>query len=763
MVRFGAISSSLSGTNDQVLKVNAGGTEFEFSSVSISGVSAIGNLDSQTKDSKGAQIAGTILSLQAASGTTYPGLISTGVQTIGGTKTFTSDIYGNLVGDATGNAGTVTNGVYTSTNQTIGGTKTFSSTISGSITGNAGTVSNGVYTSRTISTGDGLSGGGDLTANRTLTVDSTVVRTTGTQSIAGTKTFIDPIKVNYSTTNVISLYCNSTFEGDISSVGNLVLLSNNSYPIILHPNGASTSRWYFNQTGSFTVGNYANASIGESTNRIPYTYINNFSATTVSGSTGYFGNPTPKLRLEGNSGSSICGIVANTSDGADNHVLYLNGGGDYDWLNSNRGATLLLGGNESFIPGSVYLWAGNVAGTKINFGTGGVDRWSIDSSGKLIQDATNGGNIVLNKETVSRALYLDSSNNIKSSTVTTTELDWVHGVTSDIQTQLNGKVPTTRNLTAGDGLSGGGTLAADRSFAVDGTVVRTSTNQFIDGNKTFSGLITVGEVRAGSAAALHLGANSVNRWDIDTAGNLVIATSGAHYSIGSETYRVWGISSRELNLETATTNSTMLHVESYNTGFSSTLQFIKCDRSPHTAYHFIYTTANPIGSADNQHYLRGNGDIGIDGSYLTNASDYGEFFEVYSGIGVIPIGTTVVLDITHSGMVRSTTSGENTDLILGVVRSKPADGGSCTCGNSPLGWHSKYLKDDYGRYMTVSGERQLNPEFNEELDYIPREDREEWHVVGLVGQVPINKGQLTNPRWIKIKDISETVELWFII
>ena len=32
-----------------------------------------------------------------------------------------------------------------------------------------------------------------------------------------------------------------------------------------------------------------------------------------------------------------------------------------------------------------------------------------------------------------------------------------------------------RTLTAGDGLSGGGTLAADRSFAVDATVARTTT------------------------------------------------------------------------------------------------------------------------------------------------------------------------------------------------------------------------------------------------------------------------------------------------
>jgi hypothetical protein len=57
------------------------------------------------------------------------------------------DIIGLLSGNITGNAGTVTNGVYTTGNQTIGGTKNFSSTITGNITGNAATVTNGVYLS----------------------------------------------------------------------------------------------------------------------------------------------------------------------------------------------------------------------------------------------------------------------------------------------------------------------------------------------------------------------------------------------------------------------------------------------------------------------------------------------------------------------------------------------------------------------------------------------------------------------------------------
>ena len=43
----------------------------------------------------------------------------------------------------------------------------------------------------------------------------------------------------------------------------------------------------------------------------------------------------------------------------------------------------------------------------------------------------------------------------------------------------------SRTLTAGDVLSGGGNLQGNRTFAVDGTVVRTSGNQTIQGTKTF--------------------------------------------------------------------------------------------------------------------------------------------------------------------------------------------------------------------------------------------------------------------------------------
>ena len=72
--------------------------------------------------------AGTDATIPAAS-STASGIVTTGTQTISGTKTFSSTITANISGSAgsAGSAGSVTNGVYTTNDQTISGTKTFSS------------------------------------------------------------------------------------------------------------------------------------------------------------------------------------------------------------------------------------------------------------------------------------------------------------------------------------------------------------------------------------------------------------------------------------------------------------------------------------------------------------------------------------------------------------------------------------------------------------------------------------------------------------
>jgi hypothetical protein len=101
----------------------------------------------------------------------------------GSTARFTS-ITGTLNGNITGNAATVTSGVYTST---IGSFATTGVTAGNGLTGGGTTGS----LTLNVGAGDGISVSAD-----SIAVDGTVVRTTGTQSIAGIKTFSDDIAIN---------------------------------------------------------------------------------------------------------------------------------------------------------------------------------------------------------------------------------------------------------------------------------------------------------------------------------------------------------------------------------------------------------------------------------------------------------------------------------------------------------------------------------------------------------------------------------------
>ena len=78
-------------------------------------------------------------------------------------------------------------------------------------------------------------------------------------------------------------------------------------------------------------------------------------------------------------------------------------------------------------------------------------------------------------------------------------------------------------------------------------------------------------------------------------------------------------------------------------------------------------------------------------------------------------------------------------------------------------WKQKYQKDDYGSYVLDSdGERILNSDWDETKEYVSREDRKEWSIVGLMGKIRIRKGQTMGTRWIKMRDISDTVEEWLV-
>ena len=82
-------------------------------------------------------------------------------------------------------------------------------------------------------------------------------------------------------------------------------------------------------------------------------------------------------------------------------------------------------------------------------------------------------------------------------------------------------------------------------------------------------------------------------------------------------------------------------------------------------------------------------------------------------------------------------------------------------------YHSDRLPDgvtapEDAETITPGNKRQkLNPDYDASKTYKSREERDEWHVVGLLGQIPVTKGQPTGS-WIKMKDVSDTVEMYFV-
>lgn len=94
--------------------------------------------------------------------------------------------------------------------------------------------------------------------------------------------------------------------------------------------------------------------------------------------------------------------------------------------------------------------------------------------------------IVSSNLTANRALISNGSGKVAVSAVTSTELGYLDGVTSAIQTQLSARALTTTSITAGNGLSGGGTLAATRTITLGtpSNITLSSTNSVTTSSHT---------------------------------------------------------------------------------------------------------------------------------------------------------------------------------------------------------------------------------------------------------------------------------------
>jgi hypothetical protein len=140
-------------------------------------------------------------------------------------------------------------------------------------------------------------------------------------------------------------------------------------------------------------------------------------------------------------------------------------------------------------------------------------------------------------------------NRMDGITASTTELNHTDGVTSNIQTQLNGKPPTSRTISAGGGLTGGGSLAANRTISHSNTSSQSSVNN--SGNTVIQDISvdTYGHVTS-------IGSKTIST----AAGNSLSTGSGA-----------WTDGSGGLQIRFGTVSSTSDGAQSFSftTAFSS--------------------------------------------------------------------------------------------------------------------------------------------------------------------------------------------------
>lgn len=143
----------------------------------------------------------------------------------------------------------------------------------------------------------------------------------------------------------------------------------------------------------------------------------------------------------------------------------------------------------------------------------------------------------------------------------------------------------------------------------------------------------------------------------------------------------------------------------------------------------------------NAFYITSNGDCYAAGGYNSMGADYAEYFEWADGNPDNEDRRGMLVALDGDKIVPA-----NGYDILGVISANPS-----VVGNSAsLGWQGKFKRDVFGSIIKdKDGKPLLSDDYDPEAEYIPREARSEWAVVGLVGRLIVNdKGNCKANDWV---------------
>jgi hypothetical protein len=260
-----------------------------------------------------------------------------------------------------------------------------------------------------------------------------------------------------------------------------------------------------------------------------------------------------------------------------------------------------------------------------------------------------------------------------------------------------------------------------------------------------------------------------------------------------------------------------------NASYANHMNYWQASRAGSTSFNFLICISNNASSNDIELRIKGNGAVTSDSAYDSSGGDYAEYFEWKDGntSSEDRVGYSIILD--GEKIVKATDS-DDASKILGVVSGNPSvvgdadidrwkkkylkddfnrfimeeytvttwtektytdDGSSSPEENinhhtdripSDVTVPTEDVKNSDGRVIKTKAvvitteddgvtklkRKKLNPDWDSTKTYVPREDRKEWDVVGLMGKLRLRKGQPTGTNWIKMRDISDTVEEWLV-